>query len=67
MLVYEITLRGRFTRSLSVAFADFQPRTTAGQDTVLRGDLADQAALQGVLTRAMRLGLEIVEVHECRE
>jgi hypothetical protein len=66
-LVYEITLRGRFTRSLSAAFDDLQPKATAGQDTVLRGDLADQAALQGVLTRVMRLGLEVVEVHECRD
>ncbi len=66
-MVYEITLRGQFTRSLSAAFDDLQPMTNAGHDTVLRGDLADQAALQGVLTRAMRLGLEIVEIHECRD
>jgi type IV secretory pathway VirB2 component (pilin) len=30
--------------------------------TVLRGRLADQAALLGVLTRARLLGLELVEV-----
>ena len=33
-----------------------------GEDTVLTGALADQAALYGVLTEIEALGLELVEV-----
>jgi len=33
-----------------------------GEDTVLTGALADQAALYGILTEIEALGLELVEV-----
>ncbi len=35
---------------------------TRGQDTVLRGAVADQSALHGVLAQIEALGLELVEV-----
>lgn len=35
---------------------------TQGQDTLLRGAVADRAALHGVLTQVGALGLELLEV-----
>jgi hypothetical protein len=43
------------------AFPDLQARPD-GDDTVLRGALADQAALYGVLAEAEALGLALLEV-----
>ena len=43
------------------AFPDLQARTR-GDDTVLTGLFADQAALYGVLAELEALGLELIEV-----
>ena len=43
------------------AFPDLQARTR-GDDTVLTGLSADQAALYGVLAEIEALGLELIEV-----
>ena len=48
---------------VSHAFAELQVRVGGGQ-TVLTGEIADQAALHGLLERARNLGLEIVELHQ---
>lgn len=61
---YEITFRGALTPALRSAFGDLEV-VRDRPDTVLRGVLGDQAALQGVLQRLSRLGLELVEVREC--
>jgi len=60
---YEIRVRGVLRGFLLDAF----PTLTAdrdGGDTVLSGELADQAALYGVLTQIESLGLELLAVQQ---
>jgi len=59
---YEITVRGRMSPSLVEGFEGLSA-TASGSDTVLRGEIADQAALYGVLERVESLGLELLDVH----
>ena len=59
---YEITVRGRLGDALIRAFDGLTATSDQGQ-TVLRGELADQAALYGVLERIESLGLELLDVH----
>jgi hypothetical protein len=58
---YEITVRGRLSDTLVAAF-DGLTASSSTADTVLRGDIADQAALYGVLARIESLGLELLDV-----
>jgi hypothetical protein len=58
---YEITVRGRMGDALTAAF-DGLTATPSPAHTVLGGELADQAALYGVLERIESLGLELLEV-----
>jgi hypothetical protein len=58
---YEIRVRGHLGPGLRRAFPALNAETH-GRDTLLRGDLADQAALYGVLGRIEELGLELLEV-----
>jgi hypothetical protein len=59
---YEITVRGRMSPALVAGFGGLSA-TASGPDTVLHGDIADQAALYGVLERVESLGLELIDVH----
>ena len=58
---YEIRVRGRLGETICSAFPDLQARPD-GDDTVLAGVLADQAALYGVLAEAEALALELIEI-----
>ena len=58
---YEIQVGGILSQRVLAAFPDLRARTASG-GTVLVGDLPDQAALHGVLSRIESLGLELVEV-----
>lgn len=58
---YEITVRGRLSDRLLTAFDGLAATPTAAE-TVLRGEIADQAALYGVLDRIESLGLELLDV-----
>jgi len=58
---YEITVRGRLTDTMLTAF-DGLHASPAAADTVLRGEIVDQAALFGVLERVESLGLELLDV-----
>ena len=58
---FEIHVGGILSERLLGAFPDLRARTTGGM-TVLVGDMPDQAALHGVLSRIESLGLELVEV-----
>jgi hypothetical protein len=58
---YEITIRGRLGDTLLAAF-DGVTATSSADGTVLSGDIADQAALHGVLHRIESLGLELLAV-----
>ena len=58
----EITVRGRLGEPLLAAFDGLTARSTPVQ-TVLSGELPDQAALYGVLARIESLGLELLDIH----
>ena len=58
---YEITVRGRLGATLAAAF-DGLTASALRADTVLRGELADQAALYAVLDRVESLGLELLDI-----
>ena len=58
---YEITVRGRLGITLSGAFGGLTAYCVPPR-TVLRGEIADRAALYGVLERIESLGLELVEI-----
>jgi hypothetical protein len=58
---YEIRVRGRLGRTMLAAFPALRAQAD-GQDTVLTGTVADQAALYGVLAQIEALGLELLEV-----
>jgi hypothetical protein len=58
---YEIRVRGRVGKSLLSRFDGFDAEVEPAE-TILRGDVSDQAALHGVLDRIQDLGLELVEV-----
>jgi hypothetical protein len=58
---YQITVRGRLSDALASAF-DGLSVTPSATGTVLCGEIADQAALYGVLERIESLGLELLSV-----
>jgi hypothetical protein len=58
---YEIHVGGHLGERLLGAFPELHARRL-GSGTVLAGDLPDQAALHGVLSRIESLGLELLEV-----
>jgi hypothetical protein len=58
---YRICVRGHLGKTICSAFPSLEARTR-GDDTVLTGLLADQAALYGVLAEIEGLGLELIEV-----
>jgi hypothetical protein len=60
--IYRITVAGRLTRRLGSAFEGFvlEPGT---EQTVLVGEIRDQAHLYGVLDRVRSLGLKLVSVN----
>ncbi len=58
---YKIRVRGHLGATMLGAFPALRAETQ-GQDTLLRGAVADQAALHGVLAQIEALGLELIEV-----
>jgi hypothetical protein len=58
---YQIRVRGHLGTTMLRAFPALHARTRDG-DTLLRGGIADQAALHGVLAQIGALGLELIEV-----
>ena len=61
MTTYQIRVRGRLGRTMRAAFPALHAHAL-GEDTLLTGTLADQAALYGVLGQIEALGLELLEV-----
>ena len=60
---YRITVRGRLTQHLGSAFERLSLEP-GHEQTVLVGEIRDQANLYGVLDRVRNLGLELVSVEE---
>jgi hypothetical protein len=61
--VYEIRVRGVLQGVLLDAFPALSG-VVQGGDTVLTGELPDQAALHGVLSQIESLGLELLALHQ---
>ena len=60
-MTYEIRVRGHLGATMRRAFPGLHAETQ-DRDTLLRGAVADQAALHGVLAQIETLGLELLEV-----
>jgi hypothetical protein len=58
---YEFRIRGHLGATTLRAFPALHAETQ-GRDTLLRGAVADQAALHGVLAQVEALGLELLEL-----
>jgi hypothetical protein len=58
---YAFRIQGHLGPSMLSAFPDLRSEVD-GQDTVLSGEVPDQAALHGVLSKIEAMGLELVEV-----
>ena len=58
---YEIRVRGRVGKSVLSRFDGFDAEVEPAE-TVLRGEISDQAELHGVIDRIQGLGLELVEI-----
>ena len=58
---YEIRVKGVLDQRWTAWFEDLQI-TSDGQETVISGPVADQAALHGLLTKVRDLGLYLISV-----
>jgi hypothetical protein len=58
---YELRIRGRLSDDLRTEFSEFVA-TEAPTETVLRGEIVDDAHLHGVLARCRALGLQITSL-----
>jgi hypothetical protein len=63
---YEIRIRGRVSEQTASAFEGLAVEVRP-VETVLHGDICDQAALHGLLDRVADLGLELIEVRRLPE
>jgi hypothetical protein len=60
-LIYELSFKGAASETLAAAFEGCHVSTDRGV-TVVRSQVPDQAALQGLIARISGLGLELLEV-----
>jgi hypothetical protein len=60
---YEFRVRGRLAERLLSSFEGFDAEVQP-VETILSGEVEDQAALHGVLEQIESLGLELVEVKQ---
>ena len=63
---YEIRIKGRVSERTASAFEGLAVEVRP-VETVLHGDIYDQAALHGLLDRVADLGLELIEVRRLPE
>jgi hypothetical protein len=61
-VTYEIRVKGILDRKWSDWFGNFSIRPQSEGETVLTGQIMDQAALHGVISRIMSLNLELISV-----
>jgi hypothetical protein len=57
--VYEIHFKGHLGPNSLVWFENFTVTYSPDGETILRGPIIDQAALDGILTRILDLGLSL--------
>ena len=65
-VIYEIRVEGHIGDSWSSWFEGLSLRHEENGETVLRGAVADQAALHGILMRIRDLGLPLVSVNRIK-
>jgi hypothetical protein len=63
---YEIRIKGKVGEPVLETFGELHASIKPAE-TVLRGPVADQAALHGLLDRIQALGLELIEVKQVAE
>jgi hypothetical protein len=63
---YQVRVRGRLSKTLLTAFPELRAHELRSE-TLLAGQLPDQAALFGVLDRIEALGLELLEVRRMED
>ena len=63
MSAYEFRIRGHLGATTLRAFPALRA-ATQDQDTLLRGAIADRAALYGVLAQVEALGLDLLELYQ---
>lgn len=61
--IYEIRVKGHIDPRWSEWFSDLEITALDGNETLLSGALADQAALHGLLNRIRDLNLTLISVH----
>ena len=59
---YEIRVRGPLGISMATWFDGFVVTEDAAGDTIITGDVVDESAFYGLMSRARDLGLTIVSV-----
>jgi hypothetical protein len=59
---YEIRVEGELSRRWSVWFDGLRLTSAPGGVTIIAGEVADQAALHGLLARIRDLGLPLISV-----
>ncbi|HEX6300467.1 MAG TPA: hypothetical protein VF148_08385 [Acidimicrobiia bacterium] len=64
---YEIRVEGILDRRWSAWFDQFQITKEGERMTLIAGEVVDQAALHGLLTRINDLGLTLISVCRIRE
>lgn len=60
---YEIRIKGKVGEPVLESFGELDASIKPAE-TVLRGEIADQAALHGLLDRIQSLGLELIEIRQ---
>ena len=58
---YEIRIKGRLSDTLSERFEGFSSSVRPAE-TIMRGEVRDQAELHGLLDSIQSLGLELIEM-----
>ena len=64
---YEIRLKGHLGPNTLTWFEGFAAEHSPDGETILRGPLVDQAALSGVLSRILDLGLSLTSFRDLGE
>jgi hypothetical protein len=66
MFITQIQVKGKINPNWSDWFEEMQIRESFSGDTILCGNLPDQAAVYGVLSRLSSLGIPLISV-TCQE
>ncbi len=63
MATYEIKIQGHLAKHWSDWFDDLAITHSAAGNTILTGDIPDQAALHGLLNKIRDMSLPLISVH----